>query len=123
MRQGFKHEDLATWVTEQRGALIGALLTLARAWYAAGQPVAEGLPALGTFTSWVKTVGSIVSHAGVQGFLSNLEQLYEEADEESVQWEQFLLGWRDLFHEEWVTTQHIIVQLEQESAGSDEEGA
>ncbi|GHO91523.1 hypothetical protein KSF_015710 [Reticulibacter mediterranei] len=118
MRQGFKHEDLATWVTEQRGALIGALLTLARAWYAAGQPVAEGLPALGTFTGWVKTVGSIVSHAGVQGFLSNLEQLYEEADEESVQWEQFLSGWRDLFREEWMTTQHIIAQLEQEGAGS-----
>ena len=30
-RSGFTHEDLAGWVTEQRGALIKALLTLARA--------------------------------------------------------------------------------------------
>ncbi len=118
MRQGFKHEDLATWVSEQRGALIGALLTLARAWYAAGQPVTEGLPALGTFTGWVKTVGSIVAHAGVQDFLSNLEQLYEEVDEEALQWEHFLSVWNEIFHEEWITTQRVIVRCDGESADS-----
>jgi hypothetical protein len=118
MRQGFKHEDLATWVSEQRGALIGALLTLARAWYAAGQPIAEGLPSLGTFTGWVKLIGSILAYAGVEGFLSNLEQLYEDIDEESVQWERFLTVWGDLFHEEWITTQHVIARLDGDGADS-----
>jgi putative DNA primase/helicase len=31
-RKGFKHEDLRTWVTENRGALVSAALTLVQAW-------------------------------------------------------------------------------------------
>ena len=36
LRDNCKHLDLAGWVCSQHGALLGALLTLARAWYAAG---------------------------------------------------------------------------------------
>jgi hypothetical protein len=97
MRKGFRHEDLAGWVLQHRAELISALLTLARAWYVAGQPVDESLPTLGTFTPWVKIIGSILHHAGVEGFLANLHHLYEEADDESGQWEAFLEVWFALF--------------------------
>ncbi|MBA2680226.1 MAG: hypothetical protein H0U76_17745, partial [Ktedonobacteraceae bacterium] len=126
MRKGFTHSDLATWVTEHRTDLIAALLTLTRAWYAAGKPQYDHLPALGTFSGWVKTVGGIVEYAGVQGFLSNLEQLYDEADEDGIQWEAFFNAWHQIFGEEWLplaTIVHeIIVSNEAEDvAGSDEE--
>ncbi len=110
-RSGFTHEDLAGWVTEQRGALIGALLTLARAWYAAGQPFAPSLPSMGTFTNWVKTVGSILAYAGVYGFLANQEKLYEEIDEESAQWEAFLQAWYHLFESAWIKIADIITVM------------
>jgi hypothetical protein len=32
MRKNFTHSDLVTWVSEHRAELVGALLTLARAW-------------------------------------------------------------------------------------------
>jgi hypothetical protein len=123
MRSGFTHEDLAGWVMEQRGALISALLTLSRAWYAAGQPLITGLPAMGTFTNWVKTIGSILAYAGIHGFLANQEKLYEEVDEESAQWEAFLQAWLDLFGTQWVKIADIIAMMNgadgEELAGSD----
>jgi hypothetical protein len=111
MRKGFKHEDLLAWVTEHRSELIAALLTLARAWFVAGKPQYDNIPMLGTFTSWAKTVGGILAYCGVQGFLTNLEQLYEDADEDSAQWEAFLIAWRDAFGETWKTTAEIVKEL------------
>ncbi len=117
MRSGFRHEDLAGWVLEQRPQLIRALLILARAWYAAGQPIAPDVPALGTFTSWAKTAGSILAYAGVSGFLSNLETLYEEADEDNAQWETFLHVWLETFGSQWIALSDVISKME--VAGSD----
>ncbi|GHO50948.1 bifunctional DNA primase/polymerase [Ktedonospora formicarum] len=122
MRKGFKHEDLLSWATEHRAELVEALLTLARAWFAAGNPRYSHLPALGTFTGWVNTVGGILEYAGVQGFLSNLEQLYQEADEVPAQWETFLRSWHNLFGDEGVTIKEVIARLSEsedmEAAGS-----
>src|SRR4029450_8876687 len=36
LRTGFKIENLKAWAIEHRGELLAALLTLSRAWYAAG---------------------------------------------------------------------------------------
>ena len=118
MRSGFTHEDLAGWVTEQRASLIAALLTLARAWFVAGQPHSPDIPALATFTPWAKTVGSILAYAGVTGFLGNLEQLYEESDMESAQWEAFLQAWYDTWGEAWITIAEIIAVMNGQDAGS-----
>lgn len=111
MRQDFKHEDLLTWVTEQRAELITALLTLARAWYLAGKPQPKNIPSLGTFTGWSKTIGGILAHCGIEGFLTNLDKLYDEADEDSAQWEGFLNAWRDLNGQEWKTTSEVFKTL------------
>jgi hypothetical protein len=45
---------------------------------------------MGGFDRWERVVGGILAHAGVSGFLGNLDQLYEEADEEDSSWETFL---------------------------------
>jgi hypothetical protein len=111
MRTGFKHEDLATWVAEHRGELIAAILTLARAWHVAGQPLDKSVPSLGTFTEWAKTLGGILNFAGIPGFLGNLEKLYEEADEDSAQWETFLNSWLETFSQEWKTTAEIVKEI------------
>ncbi|MCX6022659.1 MAG: hypothetical protein NTZ05_13200 [Chloroflexi bacterium] len=77
------------WASSHRGDLIAALLTLCRAWYAAGRPKADA-PVLGGFQEWAQTVGGVLAHAGVHGYLGNLDRLHEEADEEAQQWEGFL---------------------------------
>jgi hypothetical protein len=92
-RENFKHPDLLGWVTKNRGRLVHALLTLARAWFAAGKPKAPDLPRLGSFEVWAETVGGMVAFARIPGFLGNLAALYDQADAGGAEWETFLQAW------------------------------
>jgi hypothetical protein len=92
-RENFKHPDLLSWVTKNRGRLVHALLVLARAWFAAGEPKAPDLPRLGSFEVWAATVGGMVAFAGIPGFLGNLAALYDQADAGGAEWETFLQAW------------------------------
>jgi hypothetical protein len=95
-RQGFKHEDLLAWVTEHRGEILAHLLTLARAWVVADKP-STPVPAIGNFNTWAKTMGGILAHAGIPGFLQNLRSLYEALDESTTQWAMFLHAWHHTY--------------------------
>jgi hypothetical protein len=110
-RQNFRHPDLLGWVTKNRGRLIHALLTLARAWFAVGKPKAPNLPQLGSFEAWTETVGGMVAFAGIPGFLGNLSALYDKADEGSAEWEEFLLAWWETFAERPVTVAQLTKQV------------
>ena len=68
-RKGFKPKDLGAWVMENRGQLIAAILTMARAWYVAGCPKPT-TPKLGSFESWCDTVGGILHFAQIIGSLA-----------------------------------------------------
>ncbi len=94
-RDGFRHPHLTSWVEEHRGELVRALLVLARAWWAAGKPEAQGLARLGGYEGWVTTIGGILAHAGVPGFLTNLETLYRKSAQGDAEWEAFYAAWFD----------------------------
>jgi hypothetical protein len=67
---------------------------MVRAWHVAGQPTPQkAIPALAEFSTWAEIVGGILSFAGVDGFLDNLAQLYDETDVEGPQWTGFLEMW------------------------------
>lgn len=93
LREGFKHPDLRSWVKKQRGALIGAGLTLIRNWLAAGKPSAPNLPTLGMFEEWSRTMGGILACNDIPGFLANLTDFYEDSDTEGEIWRSFLGAW------------------------------
>jgi len=120
-RGGFTH-DLEEWVPAHRGELIAALLTLARAWFAAGKPApAQPLPRVGGFQPWVDTIGGILAHADITGFLANTEQLYEQADNDALQWAAFLHAWHDAYGEREVLTADLVRDIKagaQEDAGA-----
>lgn len=123
MRTGFKHDDLATYVSEHRSRIVSAILTVVRGWYAAGCPIDPNVPSLGTFTGWAKMVGSILAFVGVPGFLTNLDKLYDEMDEENTQWANFLQSWMDVFGSESITVAALHTEITKEPdvfAGSDE---
>jgi hypothetical protein len=100
----FTIADLKAWTAEHRSELLAALLTLARAWFVAGQPK-PNVKALGSFEKWTIIVGGILQHAGIDGFMANAEAVYAEADEESTQWEAFLLTLHDLFPDPFLAAQ------------------
>lgn len=113
-RTGFRHPDLAAYVHQRRPALIGSLLTLARAWWAAGRPPAA-VPALGGFSPWARIVGGILAHAGVIGFLDNLGQLYDQVDDEARQWEDFLAVWHEQLGSRYVSLADLEVAVDTRS--------
>jgi len=106
--KSFKYQHLIQWVKKNRGELLAAILTMARAWIAARRPIPEELPVLGSFEGWTNTVGSILTHGGLTDFLGNLTFMYSKSDVETPQWENFLEAWIEIFGEEATTTVKII---------------
>ncbi len=108
-RSGFTISDLRQWARENRSRLLSAFLTIARAWFSVGRP-ASTAPTLGSFEHWSRIVGGILSYAGIEGFLANLESLYEQSDPSHQQWEVFLDAICEHF-EGGSFTAHELVEL------------
>ena len=111
--ESFKYTHLIKWVKENRGQLLGAILTMARAWVEAKRPVPKGLPTIGGFEEWANTIGGILAHAGFTGFLGNLVFMYEQADVETPQWEEFLAAWLEVFGSEPLLIDTIAKSLDE----------
>lgn len=89
--------DLLSWTRKNRKELLTAILTLVRAWYAAGAPYPKRGVSFGSFEVWERMVGGIVETAGLPEFLGNLKVWRSESDFDSQYWIGHL-GWlRDQF--------------------------
>ena len=111
MRGGFTH-NLEEWVPTHRGELIASLLTMARAWYAAGRPSPQKpLPRMGSFQSWVEVVGGILHFVGLTNFLDNLDDLYAQADSDAQQWAAFLHAWQATYGTREVLVADLVRDL------------
>jgi hypothetical protein len=89
--------DLLSWTRKNRKELLTAILTLVRAWYAAGSPYPKRGVSFGSFEVWERMVGGIVETAGMTDFLGNLKVWRSESDFDSQYWIGHL-GWlRDQF--------------------------
>jgi len=111
-RQGFRHPNLVEWVGTERGKILAATLTVARAWILANRP-SRGTPNLGGYEEWAFIIGGVLEHAGVTGFLSNLDLMYDTAEEETPQWEAFLETWHDIIGEDPVTSTELITHIKE----------
>ncbi len=107
----FKHSDLREWVSTNRGAILAAILTIARAWVIAGRPAPDGLPMLGGFESYCRTIGGVLAFMGISGFLDNLFSMYDKMDADTPQWEGFLDMWREVIGDAPVTVAELIKRL------------
>ncbi len=107
----FRHPNIKGWVKENRGPLLAALLTMARAWVEAGRPSGTE-KVLGSFQEWVEILGGILSYAGVSGFLDNLETLYRETDEGNDQWQRFFAIWHSIFGDRKVEAKEVVMYLD-----------
>jgi hypothetical protein len=94
-RTEFKHPDLKGWARSNRGAVVGAALTLIRAWIDRGRPPATAT--LGMFESWSCVVGGILNTAGVPGLLRNMPTVYQISDAETARWRLFIAAWWSMF--------------------------
>lgn len=89
--------DLASWTRANRRELMVAILTLVRAWFAAGSPrPARGI-SFGSFEVWERITGGIVEAAGMTNFLDNIKTWRSESDFDSQYWLGHLTWLRDQF--------------------------
>lgn len=96
----FKHPDFLGFTQSNRKKLVTSILTLVRAWFVAGQPAPRKPVTFGSFEVFEKTVGGILEHAGIRGFLENRARFASDSSFEQRHWEEHL-GWlRDTFGEQ-----------------------
>jgi hypothetical protein len=112
----FTHPQLIEWAFKERGWIIAAVLTVARAWIRAGRKVPEKTPRLAVFDDWCETLGGMLSFMGIDGFLGNLDRQYEEADVEGPQWGAFLAKWYERFKDKAATVAEVIDELEKNAS-------
>ena len=95
-RTGFRHPDLPGWIATNRPRLIAAVLTLVKAWIAAGMPAYSGKP-LGSYENWCRVLGGILETVGIPGFLGNRNELSQKTNPDRDKWAGFLESWHAKF--------------------------
>ncbi|MFI6228906.1 hypothetical protein ACIBCR_16505 [Micromonospora echinospora] len=88
LRTGFAIENLEIWVKERRGELLHALLTLVRAWVAAGKPL-PAERASDSYARWIRTVEGILTTAGIDGQFDHVSTQVEVGTDDD-EWAVFL---------------------------------
>lgn len=86
-RIAFAIPDIARWTEANRGKVIHAVLTLARAWQVAGAPRSDHV--MRGFTNWARVIGGILAYHQVPGFLANRGEIRVH-DEDYAEWAHFL---------------------------------
>jgi hypothetical protein len=109
-RTGFRHADLEEYARSRRGDLLAAAFTVIRSWYATGKPKAS-VPAFGSFQEWADIIGSVLAHAGIEGFLNNLDQVRAVQDDDTQQWRAFFAAWWEAFGEAAVTADDLCHRI------------
>ena len=74
-RTGFVHADLVAYARANRVRLLSALASLAKSWHTAGRPAGPPCESLAGFAGWRDTLAGILHHAGVNGFLENIDEV------------------------------------------------
>jgi len=83
-KNNFKHGLIETWIIENRGRLIWAVLTMVNKWLSAGRPKPKNLKySIDSHESDCEGIGGIFEACGIVGFLENLIDLSKESDHES----------------------------------------
>jgi len=87
----FRHPHLINWIKSNRASLVRAVLIFVQHWIALGKP--ESKKSLGSFESWAAVVGGILESVGINGFLDNTKDFYEDVQTEAEQKKIFVAAW------------------------------
>lgn len=111
-RSGFTIPDLPQWIMEQgnRRTLLRHVLTLIVDWCAAGAPQAEGVT-MRQFTPWARAVGGFLAHHGIEGFLTNVDEV-RAVDESDEEWTGFLARWWKLHQDRPVLANELLASAQ-----------
>ncbi len=102
----FKHPDLKTWTTQNRGKLIAAALTLCQAWIAGGR--AGGEITVGSYEAWSRTLGGIMKVIERPDFMGNSDAMMNHASDDEAKWGAFVRQWWDSHRDQPVGVKELF---------------
>ena len=86
----WRHEHIVRWVLDNRADLLRSLCILVENWKAKGQlPSDHSYP---SYDRWARNIGGILRAAGIDGFLDNIDDWRDVVDDDTNDWQSFLLG-------------------------------
>jgi hypothetical protein len=110
LRTGFRIGDLAGWVRDHRGELLGAMLTLIRYWVAQGKPAsARGSD---SFALWTETVSGILAAAGHEGVFDHHDSARQTVGADDAEWSEFLTAIRGEFDDQAWTVKALLSKFQ-----------
>lgn len=109
-RTGFKHEDLRTWVRQNRPRLVAAALTILRAYIVADRPN-MGTATWGSFEAWSQLIPPALVYAGAVDPLAARPVAMGREDAEKEALEALIEGWERLAPEGGISTRDIVRRL------------
>lgn len=118
-RTDFRHPNLPRWVAEHRGELVAALLTLIRAWVAAGRPARREV-GTDSYAEWTRAVDGILGHAGIKGVFDHVDSRRVTVGEDDQEWADFLDAVRARFGSDTWTAKTVLAAVQMPRDDSDE---
>jgi hypothetical protein len=115
-RRGFRHPNLLQWVSEQRGRLVCAGLTILRAYVAAGAPDVP-LTAFGGFGAWSRLVRSALVWTGATDPCETRAEIRAVADGAFEALSALLESWEALFGAQHKTIRDVLTVVESQAFG------
>lgn len=101
LRSNFKESDLPGYVRKHRTKLLGAVLTLVRAWVLAGRPMPKDYTSSAdVFASWRDAVTGVLHFAGVEGEFDSAKAREESESAEDLDWRELLEALEEAFGRE-----------------------
>ena len=103
----FRHNPKA-FIRANRGRVCGAIITLVRAWQAAGAPDYSDVHRC-RFPQWANVIGGILEVVEIRGFLENLEEARENiGTDEQSRWRDLVTDWHEEFGGRSVTVFDLL---------------
>ncbi len=94
-RKDFTHPNLREWVKENRPRLLGAALTILRAYYVAGSPVQEMTP-WGSYEGWSRVIRGAIIWMGLPDPYKARDEVRSSADATRGAIETIIEQWENL---------------------------
>lgn len=113
-RTNFAIPDFESWVRDNRGGLLWALLVLIRHWFRQGRPDGEPRGA-DVYNRWANTVDGILRAAGAKKGKFDDSVLVKSSDSEEMEWGHLLHAIYQVKHEEEWTARDILLMVNESS--------
>ncbi|WP_432114046.1 bifunctional DNA primase/polymerase [Streptomyces sp. S1] len=99
-RDGFKVGDLRPWLRANASTVVAALVTMVRAWLAAGAKTVRTRK--GDYSEWASLMAGLLDFLGVPGWMADRDDAMKQ-DSETAEWAAFLIAWNEKFGGQTIT--------------------